>query len=149
MVLFYGAVLQGTSLILAGVFVYLLHAYPDKTPQFGAAATFFVFAYTAAFGMTWLTVPWLYQAEIFPVAVRAKGSALGVVGWSVGNGWCTLLVPIMFANIGENALYVFGVANALAIACVYLFYPETANRTLEGEFGVRRTCLDLKADSFP
>lgn len=33
----------------------------------GAGATFFVFLFTAIFGATWLTVPWLYPAEIFPL----------------------------------------------------------------------------------
>lgn len=26
---------------------------------------------------------------------------MGVVGWSIGNGWCTLLVPVMFDKIKE------------------------------------------------
>lgn len=51
------------------------------------AATLFVFLFTAIFGATWLTVPWLYPAEIFPLEIRAKGNAWGVVGWSIGNGW--------------------------------------------------------------
>lgn len=34
-----------------------------------------------------LVVPWIYPAEIYPLAVRAKGNAWGVVGWSIGNGW--------------------------------------------------------------
>ena len=55
--------------------------------HYGGAATFFVFLYTIIFGATWLTVPWLYPAEIFPLQVRAKGNAWGVVGWSIGNGW--------------------------------------------------------------
>ena len=53
----------------------------------GGAAVFFVFLFTAIFGATWLTVPWLYPAEIFPLEVRARGNAWGVVGWSIGNGW--------------------------------------------------------------
>lgn len=48
-----------------------------------------------------------------------------------GNGWLTLLNPVMFANIGENTLHVFGAINFLAIPMVWAFYPETANRTLE------------------
>jgi hypothetical protein len=48
----------------------------------------------------------LYPAEIFPLEVRAKGNAFGVVGWSIGNGWLTLLCPIMFSSIGEATLYV-------------------------------------------
>ena len=53
----------------------------------GGGAVFFVFLFTAIFGATWLTVPWLYPAEIFPLEVRARGNAWGVVGWSIGNGW--------------------------------------------------------------
>lgn len=64
-----------------------INADPDKKAQIGGAATFFVFLYTAIFGATWLTVPWLYPAEIFPLQIRAKGNAWGVVGWSIGNGW--------------------------------------------------------------
>lgn len=65
----------------------------------GGAATFFVFLYTAIFGATWLTVPWLYPAEIFPLQVRAKGNAWGVVGWSIGNGWC--VSALLFSSPGQ------------------------------------------------
>jgi Sugar (and other) transporter len=58
-----------------------------KATQYGAASAAMVFIFTFVFGATWLTVPWLYPAEIFPLAVRAKGNAWGVVGWSIGNGW--------------------------------------------------------------
>ncbi|KAL8291519.1 hypothetical protein RQP46_002497 [Phenoliferia psychrophenolica] len=129
--LFWGGGVQAFALVMAGVFVYLLRVHPEKTPQFGGAAAFMVFLYTATFGATWLTVPWIYPAEIWPVNARAKGNAWGVVGWSIGNGWCTLLIPIMFANLKESALYIFGACNIVAIIAVYLFYPETANRTLE------------------
>lgn len=54
--------------------------------KWGASAAAMVFMYTFVFGATWLTVPWLYPAEVFPLQVRAKGNAWGVVGWSVGNG---------------------------------------------------------------
>ena len=55
--------------------------------RYGIAAASMIFIFTFTFGATWLTVPWLYPAEIFPLAVRAKGNAWGVVGWSIGNGW--------------------------------------------------------------
>ncbi len=60
---------------------------PGKASQYGAAAASMIFIFTFVFGATWLTVPWLYPAEIFPLEVRAKGNAWGVVGWSIGNGW--------------------------------------------------------------
>ena len=58
-----------------------------KAAKYGDAAAAMIFIFTFTFGATWLTVPWLYPAEIFPLAVRAKGNAWGVVGWSIGNGW--------------------------------------------------------------
>ena len=90
-----------------------------------------IFLFTATFGATWLTVPWLYPAEIFPLEVRAKGNAWGVVGWSVGNGWLTLLCPVMFAQLHEKTYYVFAAANVLTIPMVWALYPESNQRTLE------------------
>ncbi|THU97327.1 general substrate transporter [Dendrothele bispora CBS 962.96] len=129
--LWWGAVGQGISLILAGAFSRLLRDHPDKASQYGGAAAFFVFLYTAIFGATWLTIPWVYPTEIFPLEVRAKGNAWGVVGWSIGNGWLTLLNPVMFNAIHENTLHIFGIINFLSIPMVWALYPETANRTLE------------------
>ena len=95
----------------------------------GAVAMIFLF--TATFGATWLTVPWLYPAEIFPLEVRAKGNAWGVVGWSIGNGWLTLLCPVMFKAMGEKTYYIFGACNAITIPMVWALYPESNQRTLE------------------
>lgn len=129
--LWWGAVGQGTAMILAGAFGRLTRDHPEKAAQYGGAGAFCLFLYTAVFGATWLTIPWVYPTETFPLEVRAKGNAWGVVGWSIGNGWLTLLNPVMFAAIGENTLHVFGAVNFLSIPLVWAFYPETANRTLE------------------
>ncbi|KAI1787416.1 general substrate transporter [Ganoderma leucocontextum] len=129
--LWWGAVGQGISLILAGAFARLLKDHPEKAAEYGGAAALFVFLYTFIFGATWLTIPWVYPTETFPLEVRAKGNAFGVFGWSIGNGWLTLLNPVMFNRIGENTLHIFGVINFLSIPFVWAFYPETANRTLE------------------
>ena len=80
---------------------------------------------------SWLTVPWLYPAEIFPLEVRAKGNAWGVVGWSIGNGWLTLLCPVMFEAIGEYTLFIFAACNIITIPMVWALYPESNQRTLE------------------
>jgi hypothetical protein len=80
-------------MFLAGGFSYLCQQADtaEKASSYGAAAASMVFIFTSIFGATWLTVPWLYPAEIFPLAVRAKGNAWGVVGWSIGNGWLVSL----------------------------------------------------------
>lgn len=127
--LYWGAVGQGIAIFLAGGMSRL--AQNTGNNQYGAASAAFVFIYTFVFGATWLTVPWIYPAEIWPVQVRMKGNAWGVVGWSIGNGWLMMLNPVMFDAIAEKTLYIFGACNFAAIAMVWAFYPETANRTLE------------------
>lgn len=134
--LYWGAAGQGIAMFLAGGFSRLGQDARDagNIPQasaYGAAAASFVFIFTSVFGATWLTVPWLYPAEIFPLQVRAKGNAWGVVGWSIGNGWLTLLCPVMFGAIGEKTLYIFGACNMVAIPMVWALYPETNQRSLE------------------
>lgn len=119
--------------------------------SFGAAAASMMFIFTSTFGATWLTVPWMYPAEIFPLAVRARSNAWGVVVWSIGNGWLvsgclgfdpiwkkmanfslqTLLCPVMFGAIGEKTLYVFAASNVITIPMVWALYPESNQRTLE------------------
>jgi sugar porter (SP) family MFS transporter len=133
---YWGSVGQGIAMALAGAFSYLgqqatLDGNTGKASGYGIAAVAMVFLFTFVFGATWLTVPWLYPAEIFPLEVRAKGNAWGVVGWSIGNGWLTLLCPIMFDKLGEKTLYIFAACNAITIPMVWALYPETNQRTLE------------------
>ncbi|KAM0209983.1 hypothetical protein ACHAQI_006095 [Fusarium lateritium] len=99
--------------------------------QWGAAAASMVYLYTFIFGATWLTVPWLYPAEIFPIHVRAKGNSWGVVGWSIGNGTLTLLLPYIVSAINEKMMYIFAAVNVISIPIVYALYPESNQRTLE------------------
>ncbi|KAL9127149.1 MAG: hypothetical protein Q9217_003919 [Psora testacea] len=130
--LYWGSVGQGICMFAAGGLSRATqNASAGNKDGVGGAATFFVFLFTAIFGATWLTVPWLYPAEIFPLEVRARGNAWGVVGWSIGNGWTVLLLPTMFDALNEKALYVFGAVNAATIVIVWALYPETNQRTLE------------------
>ena len=43
----------------------------------------------------------------------------------------TLLIPVMFTNIGEKTLYIFGIANIITLPMVWALYPESNQRTLE------------------
>ncbi|CAH0053596.1 unnamed protein product [Clonostachys solani] len=130
--LYWGAAAMGVCMFAAGGLARAtINAAPGSRAGVGGAATFFVFLYTAIFGATWLTVPWLYPAEIFPLQVRAKGNAWGVVGWSIGNGWCVLLLPTIFDRLNEKTLYIFGGVNVFCIAVVWALYPESNQRTLE------------------
>ncbi|EEU37319.1 uncharacterized protein NECHADRAFT_37236 [Fusarium vanettenii 77-13-4] len=134
--LYWGSVGQGVAMFLVGGLSRGgLNARADgnigTANQWGAAAASMVYLYTFIFGATWLTVPWLYPAEIFPIHIRAKGNSWGVVGWSIGNGTLTLLLPYIVSAINEKMMYIFAVVNVLSIPIVYALYPESNQRTLE------------------
>ncbi|KAK9466050.1 general substrate transporter [Lipomyces arxii] len=125
--LYWGSVGQALTMYFAGSF----SSAASESSGYGVGAAVCIFAYTSFFGATWLVVPWLYPTEIFPLEVRARGNAFGVAGWSVGNGWLTLLCPVMFNRYRERTLYVFAVVNILTLPIVWALYPETNQRTLE------------------
>ncbi|KAK5529737.1 hypothetical protein LTR46_005017 [Exophiala xenobiotica] len=103
----------------------------QNSQSIGAAAGSFVFIYNAIFAATWLSVPWVYPSEIFPLATRSRGNAFGIVGWSLGCGSVSLAAPPMFKALGPQGFYIHAVFNLAAVAMVYCFYPETSCRTLE------------------
>lgn len=65
--LYWGSVGQGISCFCAGGLAYATKNATNGSSyqaHVGGAAVFFVYLYTAIFGATWLTVPWLYPAEV-------------------------------------------------------------------------------------
>ena len=129
--LYWGAVVLGIVLFMIGGLNRAAIDHPDQKEQFGTAAAAMVFVYVLIFSSSWLMIPFIYPTEIFPTWLRAKGNAFGVAGWAIGFGGGSLLVPIMFAGIGEKTFYVFGAAMFAYIPIIYCFFPETAGRTLE------------------
>ena len=49
------------------------------------------------------------------------------MGWSIGNGWLTLLCPIMFDAVSEYTLFIFAACNVLTLPMVYCLYPEVCS----------------------
>ncbi|KAK5709343.1 hypothetical protein LTR17_019856 [Elasticomyces elasticus] len=133
--LYWGSVVQGIAMFLGGGLIrgglQATASGSGTAAGWGVGAASMVFLYTFVFGATWLTVPWLYPAEIFPLCIRAKGNAWGVVGWSIGCASLTLVLPYIVSAINEKLLYIFGACNIISIPIVWALYPESNQRTLE------------------
>ena len=54
-------------------------------------------------------------------------------------GMTTLVNPIMFAGIKSRSYFLLAALNLLWIPVVFLFYPETCNRSLESIEGLFMT----------
>lgn len=90
-----------------------------------------LFLYIAAFGATWLPLPWLYPAEISPVKTRAKANAFSTCSNWLFNFLIVMVTPVMLAHIHWGTYLFFAIVNACFYPIIYFFYPETAGRSLE------------------
>ncbi|KAG9236743.1 hypothetical protein BJ875DRAFT_206676 [Amylocarpus encephaloides] len=90
-----------------------------------------LFTYIAFFGATWLPLPWLYPAEINPLRTRARANAVSTCSNWLFNFLIVMVTPIMISNIKWGTYLFFAVVNACFLPIIYLFYPETKQRSLE------------------
>ena len=127
----WGAVGMALILLIAGILDKFANTPGPSQKAYGAGVATMTFLYTATFGATWLTTPWLYPTVIFPLNVRVKGGAWSVVGWSIGNGVITMITPFLFQAIPYGTLLLLFGLNVFCIPFVILLYPETSGRSLE------------------
>ena len=69
-----------------------------------------------------------FNAQIFPAATRAKGSAWSSFAFGVGNGAVVMVVPLLIKALTFYIFIIFAACNFVIIPLVYYFYPETARR---------------------
>ncbi|PYI20516.1 general substrate transporter [Aspergillus japonicus CBS 114.51] len=101
------------------------------TKSTAKGSIFGIFLYMAAFGATWLPLPWLYPAELSPIKTRAKANAVSTCSNWLFNFFVVMITPVMVSSIGWGTYCFFAAMNALFIPFIWFFYPETANRSLE------------------
>ncbi|KAJ5105715.1 hypothetical protein NUU61_003062 [Penicillium alfredii] len=124
------AVLFAVNLIAGAVYEGSLHN-PEKASQYAPGAVTMLFLFNLGYAATWGTVAFLVPTEIFPSDLRAQGNGFGITGWAIGVGMTTLVNPIMFDTMMSRTYFLFAGLNLIWIPIVFLFYPETRNRSLE------------------
>ncbi|KAL8284081.1 hypothetical protein RQP46_005194 [Phenoliferia psychrophenolica] len=94
-------------------------------------AVFGLFLYLIFFGFTWLELPWLYPAEINPLRTRTNANATSTICNWLFNFAIVEATPPLLTAINWGTFLIFGVVNACFIPIIYVWYPETAGRSLE------------------
>ncbi|KAI9727370.1 MAG: hypothetical protein M1834_008441 [Cirrosporium novae-zelandiae] len=89
------------------------------------------FLYYTFFALGYLAVPWLYCAEIMPLHLRSKGTAITTSSNWIWNFATVMMTPSTMGNLGWKGYLIFTVFNFSFIPFIYLFYPETSGRRLE------------------
>jgi MFS family permease len=104
---------------------------PQNATKFAPAAVTMLFLFNLIYASTWGTVAFLIPTEIWSSNMRAQGNGFGITGWAIGVGMTVLVNPVMFGQLENRTYFLFAGLNLLWIPVVYLFYPETAGRSLE------------------
>jgi MFS family permease len=102
---------------------------PTHTNSIVAVA--FMFFFMDCFTLGILPVSWSYSAEIQPLRVRNKATAVGVFGHWMSNFVVVMVTPIGLANIGGNYFWVWAIVNASFVPLTWFFGVETSGRSLE------------------
>ncbi|CAI7644291.1 unnamed protein product [Penicillium manginii] len=131
------ACLMGGSVVLfavnlvAGAVYEASYHHPEDVKAYAPAAVTMLFLFNLGYAATWGTVAFLIPTEIFPSDLRAQGNGFGITGWAIGVGMTTLVNPIMFGHLFSRSYFLLAGLNLIWIPIVFLFYPETRNRSLE------------------
>lgn len=118
---------------------------PTHTNSIVAVA--FMFLFMDCFTLGILPVSWSYSAEIQPLRVRNKATAVGVFGHWMSNFVVVMVTPIGLSNIGGNYFWVWAIVNASFVPLTWFFGVETSGRSLEKIdhmfFDEPRVCMGL------
>ncbi|KAF8434584.1 general substrate transporter [Boletus edulis BED1] len=90
-----------------------------------------LFVFNSFFAVGWLGMTWLYPAEIVGLRIRAPANALSTASNWIFNFMVVMVAGPSFNNISWRTYIIFAVLNAFIVPIVYLFFPETAGRSLE------------------
>lgn len=73
----------------------------------------------------------MYASEIMPLRTRNKGVALGVSSHWLSNFVVVYVTPQAIDNLGYKLYIIWAALNASFVPITWLWYPETARRSLE------------------
>lgn len=125
MILFAGGILMCVSLIPNTVFTTI----EDGGTGIGVGVIIFCALYVIGFASSWGPVVWVVCAEMFPMRERGKANSLTTfINWF----WTTIvgaLFPMASTASLAGCFGFFACVVFVAIFFVYLYLPETANRT--------------------
>ncbi|KAG6115431.1 hypothetical protein E4U13_002780 [Claviceps humidiphila] len=119
------------TLLVAGL-CYLIDAGVEhSTPRIAAVATF-TYLFAAFYSPGEGPVPFMYSAEVFPLSHREIGMSWAV---ATNNFWASVLSltfpRMLIAMTPTGAFGFYAALNLVALVLIFLFVPETKQKTLE------------------
>ncbi len=103
----------------------------DKGTSWQVLAVISIFLFVFSFAATWGPVPWVYQAEVFPLRVRVKGAAVGTLSNYLNNWIIAFVVPALMKVWSTKTFILFAGAMLLAWAYSQFYVIESKGLNLE------------------
>lgn len=108
-----------------------LSKYADSNKTVAGMTLLFDFMALCVFPIGLFLVPFMYSAEIAPLRIRAKVTALSTSTNWIFNFLLAEVTPLGFDNIGWKYYLCYMCTSSLAFFVFYFFCPETKGRGLE------------------
>ena len=116
------------TLLAAGMCFYI----PESSPAHLGMIAFFVYLFCAFYSPGEGPVPFTYSAEVFPLSHRELGMSWAV---ATNNFWAAILAltfrRLLRAFTVPGAFGFYAGLNIVAFVLIFLFLPETKQRSLE------------------
>ncbi|CEJ61434.1 hypothetical protein PMG11_09969 [Penicillium brasilianum] len=92
----------------------------------GWVAIVAIFLFAIGYAVSWATVPWIINAEVFPMSVRAVCMAAAIIWQYLVNFALTRAMPNMLVSMGAYGPFaLFACATAVAFVYSYFAFSET------------------------
>ncbi|KAK2040758.1 general substrate transporter [Colletotrichum somersetense] len=124
-----GCAVMAVSLLVNAILP-LAYGYGRNTAA-SVVCIIFIFVYAMGFSIGFGPVTWVYNTEIFPTSVRARGLNFASVGGSFGATIVAFLWSLGISFFGNYIYFLFAAINIVCIPVIYAFLPETKGRGLE------------------
>ncbi|EFQ36379.1 hypothetical protein CGRA01v4_13736 [Colletotrichum graminicola] len=124
-----GCAIMAVSLLINAALP-IVYGYGENTAA-SVVCIIFIFVYAMGFSIGFGPVTWVYNTEIFPTSVRARGLNFASVGGSFGATIVTMAWSYGLSFLGNYIYFMFAAINIVCIPVVYTFFPETKGRGLE------------------
>jgi len=90
-----------------------------------------IFAFTLVYGSTWGPVPKIYQAEIFPLHMRVKGTTFSMVSHFISSWIVVFITPMLIKLWGMHSFILFSVCCYLALMFTIFCCIESRGLSME------------------
>ncbi|KHN97382.1 sugar transporter [Metarhizium album ARSEF 1941] len=119
------------TLLVAGLCYLIDKGVENSTARIASVATF-VYLFAAFYSPGEGPVPFMYSAEVFPLSNREVGMSWAV---ATNNFWASVLSltfpRMLIAMTPTGAFGFYAGLNLVALVLIFLFVPETKQKTLE------------------